>query len=197
MTNKQPWDYQSALTAERLNIIAGALLDVFYDVEQELDTPLDDNYTRGTTTFGRQKNQLIKLCRSGKHVWLDLRNTSNDLTCAIEGIPFRFFSDDPEKPSKPGFWRRNEQDNLFPSNDGEPIYWRFVVEKPLTDDGEASVYFLGANSNQELICVWKHSEKVRVLKAVDTSRPAPVEMPEPVVGLPKQDQLGNDEANKQ
>ena len=188
MAKKQPWDYQAGLIAQRLNIIAEALLDVYDDVQRELDTELDDNYTRGTTTFGRQKNKLIWLCRKGGHAWLDLRNTSNDLTCAINGIPFRFFSDDHEKPLKPGFWKRNEQDNLFPSSDDEPIYWRFVVEKPLTEEDEAAVYFLGANSNQEVVCEWKYAEGVRVFKSVDNVLPDAVDTPEPKIGLPKQDQ---------
>lgn len=187
MAKKYPWEYKPSLSADRLSVVAEALLDVFYDVQKELDTDLDDNYTRGTTTFGRQKNRLINLCLDPTYPWLDLRNTSNDLTCAIDAIPFRFFSDDHEKPLKPGFWKRNEQDNLLPITDDDPVYWRFIVEKPLTEEDEASVYFLGANSNQEVICEWKYAEGVRILATVDGNRPAPVETPEPEVGLPKQD----------
>lgn len=192
MSKKHPMEYQSALTVDRLNVIAEALLDVFYDVQKELDTDLDSSYTRGTTTFGRQKNKLIQLCQDKKYPWLDLRNTSNDLTCAIGGIPFRFFTDDHEKPQKPGFWKRNEQDNLFPNDEDEPIYWRFVLEKPLSDEDEAAVYFLGANSNQVSVCEWKYEESVRVFKTVDNTRPDAVDTPEPSVGLPKQDQEKKD-----
>ncbi|MFZ6864703.1 hypothetical protein ACO0K7_18935 [Undibacterium sp. Ji67W] len=193
MAKKQPWEYQLALIADRLNVIAEALLDVYYDVQKELDTDLDSSYTRGTTTFGRQKNKLIQLCKDARYPWLDLRNTSNDLTCAIDGIPFRFFTDDHEKPQKPGFWKRNEQDNLFPTDEDEPIYWRFIIEKPLTDEDEAAVYFLGANSNQVPVCEWKYEESVRVFKTVDNIRPDAVDTPEPNVGLPKQDQEKKDD----
>lgn len=190
--SKQPWDYHSALIADRLNLIAKALLDVYYDVQVELDTDLDSSYTRGTTTFGRQKSKLIQMGQDPSIPWLDLRNTSNDLTCTIGEIPFRFFRDDHSSPKKKGFWKRNEQDNLFPNEEGEPIYWRFVIEKPLTEDDDASVYFLGADVNQVTVCEWKYEESVRVLTSVDSRRPDPVETPEPQVGLPKQDQ-GNKE----
>lgn len=189
MPKKQPWDFEPKLSEERLIIIAKALLDVYDEVQRELATELDSNYTRGTTTFGRQKNKIIQLCTSKKYGdWLDLRNTSNDLTFAIGGIPFRFFCDDHEKPHKPGFWRKNEQDNLFSSDDDVPVYWRFIIEKPLTEEDEASVYVVGANANQEVVCEWKYDESVRVLKSVDSTRPEAVDTPEPEVGFPKQDQ---------
>lgn len=189
MPTPQPWDFLPTLSEERLIVIAKALLDIFDEVQRDLSTPLDDNYTRGTTTFGRQKNKIIRLCLSDKYDWLDLRNTSNDLTFAIDGIPFRFFSDDHEKPKKPGFWRRNTQDNLFPAEENEPVYWRFIVEKPLADEAEASVYVIGANSNQDVVCEWKYEEMVRVLTSTTTNRPEAIETPEPEVSLPEaQDQ---------
>ncbi len=185
MSKKQPWDYYSALSEERLRIVAEALLDVYDEVQIELGTELDDNYTRGTTTFGRQKNKIIQLCKSNEYSWLDLRNTSNDLTFSIGCIPFRFFSDDHEKPTKAAVWRRNDQDDMFPSEENEPIYWRYILEKPLSEDDEATMYVIGANSNQEIVCEWKYAEKVRILSSVDTSRPEAVDISEPQVGLPK------------
>lgn len=182
-TSKQPWDFTPELSSARLIVIAKALLDVYDEVQRDLATELDDNYTRGTTTFGRQKNKIIQLCTSGRHPWLDLRNTSNDLTFAIGGTPFRFFSDDHEKPHKPGFWRRNQQDDLFPVDESTPIYWRFIVEKPLADEADATVYVIGANSDQEMVCEWKYDELVRVLTSTDATRPEAVETPEPEVGL--------------
>jgi len=185
MSKRQPWDYYSALSEDRLRIVAAALLDVYDEVQVELGTELDDNYTRGTTTFGRQKNKIIQLCTSNQFPWLDLRNTSNDLTFSIGCIPFRFFSDDHEKPSKAAVWRRNEQDDMFSSEEDEPIYWRYILEKPLSEDDEASVYVIGASSNQQIVCEWKYAEKVRILTNVDTSRPEAVDISEPQVGLPK------------
>jgi hypothetical protein len=182
---KSPWDYYPELTSDRLSVIAVALLDVFDDVQRSLSTDLDNSYTRGTTTFGRQKEKLIQLCRSSVYHWLDLRNTSNDLVCQIERVPFRFFSDDHAAPKKKSFWRRNAQDNLFPVSDDEPIYWRFVVESPLTDQDEASAYFIGCNANQELVCEWKYEHPVRTLRTTNNARPAEVATPAPEVSLPE------------
>lgn len=187
MPTPQPWEFSPQLTESRLSLIAKALLDVYDDVQRDLSTDLDNDYTRGTTTFGRQKNKVIQLYQSGDHNWLDLRNTSNDLVFTIGGIPFRFFRDDHEKPKKRGFWRRNEQDNLFPSDQNEPVYWRFIVEKPLTDEAEAAVYVVGANSNQEMVCEWRYDEFVRVLTTTDESRAEAIDTPEPEVGLPAQE----------
>ena len=183
--SKQPWDYYSELTPDRLSVIAVALLDVYDEVQVDLSTPLDSPYTRGTTTFGRQKTKLIQLCQSDVYHWLDLRNTSNDLVCAIGRVPFRFFRDEHTAPRKKAFWRRNEQDNLFPVNDDEPVYWRFVIESPLTESDEATAYFLGHNASQQLVCEWKYAEAVRALHTTDSARPVEVPTPEPEVELPQ------------
>lgn len=188
MPTPKPWEFHPELTERRLATIAKALLDVYYDVESDLSTDLDTAYTRGTTTFGRQKSKIIQMCTSGEFNWLDLRNTSNDVVFAVGSVPFRFFSDDHEKPKKPGFWRRNPQDNLFPTTDNEPVFWRFIVEKPLSDEAEASVYVIGANFQQETVCEWKYDELVRVLTSTDETRPEPVDTPEPEIGLPEEEQ---------
>ena len=182
----QPWDYHSELTSSRLNVIAEALLKVFHDTHDDLNTSLDNSYTRGTATFGRQRERIIQLCQSqNHHDWLDLRNTSNDLTFSIGGIPCRFFTDDHQNPKKKSFWRRNEQDNLFPLDEGSPVLWRFIVEKPLTEDSDASVYFVGANQAQDVVCEWKYQEAVRVLKVTDETRYEEVQIKEPEVSIPK------------
>jgi len=181
VASRKPWEFYPALLEARLEVIAEALLDVYYDVQSELVSPLDDNYTRGTTTFGRQKNKLIQLCRSAVYSWLDLRNTSNDLTCAIDGIPFRFFRDDHENPSKRGFWRRNDQDDMFPVADDQPVIFRFVVEHSRNQEDEATVYFLGFTQEGQLACEWRYSETIRTLRSVTGTRPTAEETPPPVV----------------
>ena len=110
MSGNAPSDFYPELTDSRLRVIGTALLDVLYDTELELDTPSDDGYTRGTTTFGRQRNAIIQLCQSGKYEWLKLTNAGMDVTFEIGGIPCRFFADDPQNPKKPGFFRRNDSE---------------------------------------------------------------------------------------
>lgn len=176
MNSRKPWDFYPELIEGRLWVIAEALLDVYYDVQIELASELDDNYTRGTTTFGRQKNKLVQLRNSGAYSWFKVLNTSNDLTCSIGEIPFRFFRDDHESPAKRGFWRRNYQDDLFPIADDQPVIFRFVVEHARNDEDEASVYFLGFTQEGQLVCEWRFDEPVRTLRSITQTRPLPEEI---------------------
>ncbi|WP_246545122.1 ImmA/IrrE family metallo-endopeptidase [Photorhabdus hainanensis] len=112
------------------------MLDHTYE---QLSTPLDDNYTRGTCTFGRQRQCLIQLCMKGTYDWLKLTNPGMDTTIEIETIPLRFFTDDPENPKKSGFFRRNSVDlprsamaKYFPAPIGGRINWRGLSEFKLT-----------------------------------------------------------------
>lgn len=49
-----PSQFHPQLTVERLSLIAEGILNVLDDTYSQLSTSLDDNYTRGTCTFGRQ-----------------------------------------------------------------------------------------------------------------------------------------------
>lgn len=179
-----PSDFFPELTDARLSVIAEALLNVYFDTHAELTTELDCNYTRGTATFGRMKNKLIAMHRSGLYAdWFDLRNTSNDLTCAIAGIPFRFFRDDHESPTKSNFWRRNPQDDMFADDDDQPVQFRLVIEDPLNEEDEVRAYFCGFSQTQALVCVWQYQGTVRTLHSIDGVRPPSEDQPAPVVRL--------------
>ncbi|NHQ81555.1 hypothetical protein HA051_08205 [Chromobacterium vaccinii] len=186
MSAKHPWEYHPALTQERLITIAELLRDVYYKTEVDLSTPLDWGYTRGTTTFGRQHRALILLWQSKKHPWFEILNAAMDLVFAFEGVPIRFFSDDPKSPKKPGYYRRNDVDQLFSDDVGMPVILRFVVEKPLTDEDDVSVYFLGHNCLEEEVFRWKYAaEPAHVLHAVGGEPPAAVEQQPAEVDLPE------------
>ncbi len=125
--HRVPWEFYPQLSHERLTVIAEELLQVLDRTYEQLSSPFDDNYTRGTCTFGRQRQMLIALCLSGKHNWLQLTHPGMDVTFNIEAIPVRFFADDPENPKKPGFFRRNVVDQLFEPELTTPTLHRFVV----------------------------------------------------------------------
>jgi hypothetical protein len=176
---KAPYDFNQVLTEPRLRIVAEALLEVLYDTELELAGPLDDGYTRGTATFGRQRNALIQLCNGGKHSWLKLTHAAMDVTFEIDGVPCRFFSDDPAKPRKPGFFRRNDCDQLFEIQAEAPLLFRFIVAKPQHVDGEAEVFFIGYDVNQNETFRWQYSRSTPTLSSVDDSLPTEVPLPSP------------------
>ncbi|HHH3032427.1 TPA: hypothetical protein ACPZXY_004150 [Serratia marcescens] len=170
-----PWEFTPQLSEERLTIVAKELLKVLDQTFELLSTSLDDNYTRGTCTFGRQKNRVIELCMEGAYSWLKLTNPGMDVTFEIEGVPIRFFADDPVNPKKPGFFRRNQVDQLFAPVDTIPTVWRFVVEKPEFEGEGARIHFVGFNQLEEVLSLWTYGdERTTVLHSTDDTPPKPV-----------------------
>ncbi|MCB5320033.1 hypothetical protein LH413_21340 [Yersinia massiliensis] len=170
---RAPWEFHEQLREERLQIVAKALLDVLDHTYEQLSTPLDDNYTRGTCTFGRQRQCLIQLCVKGSYDWLKLTNPGMDVTIEFDTIPVRFFADDPENPKKPGFFRRNSVDQLWAPEVSIPSLWRFVVEKPEFEGEGALVHLVGFNPIGEILSKWTYGEdKVAVLHSTDSTPPA-------------------------
>ena len=193
MASEFPSTFHPELQDSRLRLIASALLDILYDTELELAGPFDDGYTRGTATFGRQRQCLIALCQSTKYPWLKLTNAAMDVTFEIGGVPCRFFADDPANPKKPGFYRRNDADKLFPLEGGKPEMFRFVVAKPLKPEEEADVYFIGYDANLEEVFRWQYSTSTPVIASVDDVQPQEVSLPAARAQLPK-DEKSRDQA---
>lgn len=188
----KPWQSYPDLTEERLNIIAEGLLNIRHDTHAELATQLDDNYIRGCATFGRQRQYLIQLAQSGRYDWLTLASPAMDTTINIGAIPVRFFTDDHDSPKKRGFFRRNEVDQLFSSDDQKAVMFRFVVEPAVTEEGEDQVFFLGYNVFQEIVVEWRHNPMPAVLHAVDGGAPQAVVQPDAAVELkPAADSRGD------
>lgn len=193
---KAPHEFNPALTDPRLRVVAEALLEVLYETELELAGPLDDGYTRGTTTFGRQRNALIQLCNAGMHRWLKLTHAGMDVTFEIDGVPCRFFADDPANPRKPGFFRRNDCDQLFETEAEAPLLFRFIVAKPQHADEEAEVFFIGYDLNQNESFRWQYSRSTPSLSSVDEQRPTEVPLPSPTARVrPKASPKKSDEGD--
>jgi hypothetical protein len=184
MANKQPWELKPVLTDDRLNYLARQFWEIYYAVESLLITEDDCNYCRGALFFGRARQRLINL--SFQLDWLALTNPGMDVTLEIQGIPFRFFRDDPESPKKKGFWRRNDSDQLFAPNTEEPVIFRFIVERPMSEDEELEIYFIGYNALEEAVCEWRYGE-VNVLRGLDQELPQAVEQPAAQVDIPTED----------
>lgn len=179
-----PSTFHSALSEDRLRAIGSRILEVRHQTTRELSTDLDDNYVRETATFGRTRNMLIGMALNTQFPWLNLSNPALDVTAEIEGIPFRFFRDDPNHPEKQGFFRRNLVDDLFSTNDREPVMWRFVVERSETEEADDQVHFIGYNIYYEKISQWtlNNSSSGR-LHGADSDTPPAAELPMPSVEL--------------
>lgn len=177
MTYRHPSSFYPDLTDDRLAKIAEPLLDIRYSTIREMASPFDDTYTQETAVFGRSRNMLIQLCMGGKYDWLSLASPGMDVTFRIGNVPCRFFRDDPELPGKPGFFKRNAVDDLFSPDENDPVMWRFVVERALTEDDEDRVFLIGYNAFQEKISQWAYGSYGPILHSVDSDVPKAKELP--------------------
>jgi hypothetical protein len=168
-----PHEYYEQLRPEHLATVADWLLSVQFETQRDLTTEFDDNYTRGATTFGRQRQMIIKRWQSGQHEWLTVLHAGMDLTFAIGGIPIRFFADDHLNPQKRGFFRRNPTDSLFDEDEEKPVLWRFILEKPTNDEEEDRVFFIGYNAVDVAVCEWEYKSATRMMYAVGGAVPEP------------------------
>lgn len=194
-----PAAFFPALSDERLSIIAVALLDMRHLVIRETDLPHDDSYTRGTRVFGCSRNMLIEMANGGEYDWMALVHAGMDVTFTIGGVPCRYFQDDPERPEKPGFFKRNTTDNLFPVEERDPVMWRFIVEPAMLPDAEDRVFFIGYNVFQEKVSEWMYQASTPNLHSADQGTEVVADMRAAVVDLandPATDdhaRAGNDE----
>jgi len=178
-----PSHYYAELAEDRLQLIANRLLDVRYNTIAVLQSEYDTNYVRECAVFGRQHEMLIQLWASKEYAWLDMKHAGMDLTFYIGSVPCRFFTDDPKYPQKHGFFRRNQVDQLFAPDDTQPVMWRFVIERAMTDDDEDSVYLIGYNVFEEKICEWRHRRGTGVLHSVDAITPPSVDLPDAEISV--------------
>ena len=183
MSLLHPSNFNRSLSDDRLRTIAAALLEVRHDTLALLSSPYDDNYTRESTVFGRQRNLLIEMAMGPENDWMTLAHAGMDVTFRIDEVPCRFFTDDSETPRKDGFFKRNAVDSLFASDDRLPVMWRFVVEPALSDDGEDRVLFVGFNVYQEKVSQWVFRPSMPTLHSIGDEPPAPTLLPAASVEL--------------
>lgn len=187
MSLPPPSAYNPELAADRLQIVASWLLEEFYATEDDLSRPTDNNYTRGCTTFGRQRNRILKEASSGKHAWMGLANSSNDIVFTIGGVPCRFSNDDPANPSKDAVLTANyhQMEFLEFASKGEPGRFCFVIDRGDGETSEPQVELLGFAPGGEVVCRWI-ADKVRVFRlGGEQSLPPAVPVGKPKVS-PKQ-----------
>lgn len=189
-----PSKFYPALSDERLRVVGIRLLEVRHSTSRELNTDLDDNYVRETAIFGRSRNMLIRMALSSQFPWLDLRHAALDVTCEIEGVPFRFFRDDPDSPGKLGFFKRNASDDLFAPDDRTPVLWRFVIERAETEDEEDQIHFVGYNVFFDKVAQWTlRGGAASALVSVGNDVPPARELGLPPIELQPEDDADNGE----
>lgn len=190
MTLPAPATFNPELSADRLDIVSQWLLDELYATEDDLARTTDNGYTRGCTTFGRQRNRIIAEALSGRHGWLSLSNSNNDIVFAIGNVPCRFSNDDPSNPSKDAVLTANRYQMPFAefAMEGTPARFCFVVDRGHDGSADPRVEFLGFTPSDEIACRWV-SNTVRVLRVVgQQTLPQSVDVAKPQVAPRRRDE---------
>lgn len=164
MTLPLPASFNAELSSDRLEVVSMWLLDELYATEDDLSRPTDNGYTRGCTTFGRQRNRIISEALSGKHAWLGLPNSNDDLVFTVGGVPCRFSNDDPSNPSKDAVLTANryQMDFFEFSVRGEPARFCFIIDRGHDGAADPRVEFLGFSPSGEVACRWVGPSSIRV-----------------------------------
>lgn len=189
MSLPPPVAFNPQLTSDRLEAVSAWLLEELYATEDDLSRSTDSGYTRGCTTFGRQRRRILAEALSGKHSWIDLVNSHNDIVFAIGGVPCRFSNDDPANPSKNAVLTANryQTDFLEFASPGEPGRFCFVIDRGHDGAAEPRVEFLGFTPSGEVACRWV-SDKVRVLRVEGEQPLAPtVQIGKPQIAPKRRD----------
>jgi hypothetical protein len=185
-----PVTFKSCLTADRLAQVSKWLLEELFATEDDLNRDTDGGYTRGCTTFGRQRSRIIAEAIRGRNHWLGISNNGNDLVFTIEGVPCRFSNDDPTNPSKDAVLiaNRYQQDFLEFATKGEPARFCFVIDRGFSEAGDHKVAFLGFSPSNEIVCKWE-SDSMRTLRLeASESKIQPVEIAKPQVTPKRRDE---------
>jgi hypothetical protein len=190
MTLPSPASFEPELSTIRLEAVSQWLLDEFYATEDDLSRRTDNGYTRGCTTFGRQRNRIIAEAVSGPHSWLGLLNSNNDIVFTIGGVPCRFSNDDPSNPSKDAVVTANrfQMEFLDFAAEGEPARFCFIIDRGHEGAGEPRVEFVGFTPSGDTACQWV-SNSVRVLRLEgQETLPQSVDVAKPLVAPKRLDE---------
>jgi hypothetical protein len=185
-----PTSFNPELSSDRLQSVAQWLLEELYATEDDLSRSTDSGYTRGCTTFGRQRNRILAEALSGNHAWLGLSNSNNDIVFTVGGVPCRFSNDDPSNPSKDAVLTANryQLDFLEFATKGEPGRFCFIIDRGHDGAAEPRVEFLGFAPSGEVACRWV-SDTVRVLRLEGQQSLAPtVQVSKPQVAPKRRDE---------
>ena len=190
MTLPSPSAFNAELASDRLETVSLMLLDELYATEDDLSRSTDSGYTRGCTTFGRQRSRIISEAMSGRYEGLGLSNGSNDIVFTIGGVPCRFSNDDPSNPSKDAVTTANryQMDFLEFAAKGQPGRFCFIIDRGQDGAAEPRVEFLGFTPSGEVACRWV-SNAVRVLRLEgQQSLVQPVQVAKPQVAPKRRDE---------
>lgn len=165
MSIKKPWDFNPALSEDRLEAI-GKLISEIYNSSSEEHRQLGDTaYVIGTVCFGRTHQALLNL---KDYEWYQVTRTTFDIVFEIGCVPCRFFSTTDHINPKAKVYNRNQQDSLFPETEEEPCLWRFLIQKPISEEfDQYEIFFIGFDVHHNIRAQWCLSDREKTLNNLD------------------------------
>lgn len=195
---RHPSSFEPQLTDEVIGFFAQHMLDIYKDILDVLSTEDDSNYGRGTSLFDRIHTRFSKLIANQEcPVAVHLENGSLKFIFQIGHASIRFLKDDFQNPKKKKFFMPQSQTlSLFPLDDLQPHYWRFILNEPKTLDDEALVVFAGYNSASEVVAYWDSNRiaGTNYIHLDEPETPTSVELGSPLVEDPDMDNEDDDDS---
>jgi len=185
MELRHPSLFEPQLTDEVISFFAKHMLDIYRDINYLLSTDDDSNYGRGTSIFDRTRNRFLNLivrkqCPVDVHLTETQYQKLSGATFTGQKIDLSQF----EKPKKKKFLMQQIQSfSLFPLDDHQPHFWRFILNEPKTLDDEPLVVFAGYNLANDVVAYWDSNSitDINHIHLVEPETPASVELGSPLV----------------
>ncbi len=188
--HQEPWEINSDLAADRLIKVASFIAAIRDDVIELHDEELGDTrLALGMRAYECCRSRIIDAAGSDGFPWLSILTAEGRFTFCIGSMPVRFTRNDPKQlPDRKLIVSENAmvQMNLFNSHPYADVRWFFVFDTHFKSAADA-VYFVGYDSNGEIVCQWQVpiDDNVTLLAKVSDSVPQAVELDKPVVGVKK------------
>ncbi|GAA5003235.1 hypothetical protein GCM10023206_06740 [Acinetobacter puyangensis] len=198
MERHHPSYFEPQLTDEVVSFFAQHMLNIYTDILDVLSTEDDSNYGRGTSIFDRTRNRFLNLIMKRQcPVDVHLVDGSLKFIFQIGNANIRFLKDDFDNPKKKKYLMQQLQSmSLFPLDDQQPQFWRFILNEPKTLDDEPIVVFAGYNLANEVVAYWDSSSitDLNYIHLVEPETPNSVELGSPLVEDPDHDSDKDDDS---
>ena len=184
-----PWEHHTALTADRLAMIAGLLEQGRNDALDRLDPTIGcTGWTVGCDAFAFAKHRIEEAAVDLD--WLEIVDPTMHFIFSIGGVPIRFYRGDPDEPNartlKQSFSELHEV-SLFGAEEliklaPEPIY-RFAIETDI--DGAITQITFVILDGVAPVLTWAVPRGEPVIRVAPLWVPGSegVDLPAPSVGI--------------
>lgn len=192
MLKQYPWDYHPDLTPERLTAVALLLRQGRHDAVERFDVEVgDDGWTLGCRAYRFGQFRILQADAEKRFPWLSILDSTLRFIFAVGLVPVRFYRGDAEEPSsktcRVTFPELDQLTIAFPGEEAHPMVYRFAVETDY-DGSVLAIKFVGLRHQQVVLC-WEVPLPIATVMTLApiTIGDEGVDLPEPQVGLPGED----------